>query len=162
MDDSYQSLIDAAGNSDEAEGVTVHNHRDIGLVAWTVVEDGHMHHIYPLRPESAHSIMKDLKARGFANFSISRKIHVDARTGRLAPAVEKPLGHPEDGTLPPGPTTTTPKPMWPRPTVTAAACSPAAPLRPMNTSAPTKARTHSATACTCCGYGMTTRSAGKG
>lgn len=97
MDDSYQSLIDAAGNSDEAEGVTVHNHRDIGLVAWTVVEDGHMHHIYPLRPESAHSIMKDLKARGFANFSISRKIHVDTRTGRLAPAVEKPLGHPEDG-----------------------------------------------------------------
>jgi hypothetical protein len=86
FDADYGSMIESAGPSAGADGITVHHHPDIGLVAWTVVEDSRMMHIYPLRPDSANRVMRDLAARGLPRFDATRELHVDPETGRLRPA----------------------------------------------------------------------------
>lgn len=86
FDPDNSSMIDSAGATDHADGVTVHHHPDIGLLAWTVVEDGRMIHIYPLRPESADRVMRDLAARGLPRFDASQRLHIEPETGRLRPA----------------------------------------------------------------------------
>ncbi len=83
--DNY-SMIESTGPIDHTDGITVHHHPDIGLLAWTVVEDGRMMHIYPLRPESANRVMRDLAARGLRHFDASQQLHTDPETGRLRPA----------------------------------------------------------------------------
>lgn len=85
FDPETSSMIESAGAADCADGITVHHHPDIGLVAWTVVEDGRMMHIYPLRPESANRVMNDLAARGLQHFDASGQLHTDPETGRLRP-----------------------------------------------------------------------------
>lgn len=86
FDSETISMIESAGPIDCADGLTVHHHPDVGLVAWTVVEDGRMMHIYPLRPESANRVMSDLAARGLRRFDASQQLHIDTETGRLRPA----------------------------------------------------------------------------
>jgi len=86
FDSDSSSMIESAGSTNHAEGITVHHHPDIGLLAWTVVEDGRMMHIYPLRPESANQIMSELAARGLTRFDASRQLHINPETGRLQPA----------------------------------------------------------------------------
>jgi hypothetical protein len=86
FDADYASMIESKGPTDHAEGVTVQHHPDIGLLAWTVVEDGRMMHIYPLRPESANRVMRDLATRGLQHFDASQQLYTDAEDGRLRPA----------------------------------------------------------------------------
>jgi hypothetical protein len=86
FDADYRSMIESTGATEYDDGVTVHNHPDIGLVAWTVVEDGRMMHIYPLHPESANRVMRELAARGLPRFDASQQLHTDPETGRLRPA----------------------------------------------------------------------------
>ncbi|MDZ7791333.1 MAG: hypothetical protein U5L08_12740 [Xanthomonadales bacterium] len=86
FDPDNSSMIESAGVTDRADGVTVQHHPDTGLVAWTVVEDGRMMHIYPLRPASADRVMRDLAARGLPRFDASQQLHIDQETGRLQPA----------------------------------------------------------------------------
>lgn len=80
------SMIEAAGECDAANSVTVQQHPDIGLLAWTVVEDGRLLHIYPLSPESTERVMSDLAARGLEHFDQCQQVHSDPATGRLKPA----------------------------------------------------------------------------
>lgn len=86
FDEDYSAMIESTGATDHPDGMTVHSHPDIGLAAWTVVEDGRMMHIYPLRPESANRVMRDLAARGLKRFDASDEFHTDPETGRLRPA----------------------------------------------------------------------------
>lgn len=86
FDPDNQSMIESTGPTTHGEGITVHHHPDIGLLAWTVVEDGRMMHIYPLRPESADRVMRDLATRGLRRFDASQQLHTDPETGRLRPA----------------------------------------------------------------------------
>ena len=86
FDPDYSAMIESAGAADHPDGITIHHHPDIGLVAWTVVEDGRMMHIYPLRPESARRVMRDLAARGLTRFDTGNELHIDPETGRLRPA----------------------------------------------------------------------------
>ncbi len=85
FDPGNSSMIESVGATDHADGVTVHHHPDTGLVAWTVVEDGRMMHIYPLRAESAERVMGDLAARGLPRLDASQQLHIDPETGRLRP-----------------------------------------------------------------------------
>src|SRR5699024_1426773 len=59
FDPDGPSMIESAGPSQHPDGITAHRHPDIGLLAWTVVEDGRMMHIYPLRPQAAERIRQD-------------------------------------------------------------------------------------------------------
>ncbi|RFF29079.1 hypothetical protein [Wenzhouxiangella sediminis] len=86
FDEDYSAMIESTGATGHPDGITVHHHPDIGLVAWTVVEDGRMMHIYPLRPESANRVMRDLAARGLTRFDATDQLHTDPETGRLRPA----------------------------------------------------------------------------
>ncbi|RFF28185.1 hypothetical protein DZK25_04140 [Wenzhouxiangella sp. 15181] len=86
FDPDNASMIDSTGPTNHADGITVHHHPDIGLLAWTVVEDGRMMHIYPLRPESANRVMRDLAARGLRHFDATQQLHTDPETGRLRSA----------------------------------------------------------------------------
>jgi len=86
FDPDCSSMIESTGATDHVDGVTAQHHPDIGLAAWTVVEDGRMMHIYPLRPESANRVMRDLAARGLPRFDSSHQLHIDPETGRLRPA----------------------------------------------------------------------------
>lgn len=86
FDPDTSTMIDSAGRCKAAEGITAHHHPDIGLLAWTVVEDGRLMHLYPLRPESADRVMRDLATRGLTRFDASQQVHTDPETGRLRPA----------------------------------------------------------------------------
>ncbi len=86
FDPDYGAMIESAGSAHHPEGITVHHHDDIGLVAWTVVEDGRMMHIYPLQPESASRVMRDLTARGLMRYDTGNELHTDPDSGRLRPA----------------------------------------------------------------------------
>ncbi len=86
FDEDYSAMIESTGATDSPDGITMHHHPDIGLLAWTVVEDGRMMHVYPLRPESANRVMRDLAARGLTRFDATDQLHTDPETGRLRPA----------------------------------------------------------------------------
>lgn len=86
FDPAQQMMIESAGESVLPDGVTVHQHPDLGLVAWTLVEDGRVMHLYPLQPEAAGQIEQDLTARQSAPIVRCRNINTDPNTGRLAPA----------------------------------------------------------------------------
>lgn len=88
-DPENRSMIEVAGKCDSADSVTVHQHPDIGLLAWSVVEDGRLVHIYPLSPESTERVMSDLAARGLERFDQHQQVHVDPTTGRLCPASQE-------------------------------------------------------------------------
>ncbi|WP_376692580.1 hypothetical protein [Wenzhouxiangella sp. EGI_FJ10409] len=86
FDPDTRSMIESVGATEHADGVTVQHHPETGLVAWTVVEDGRMMHIYPLRPESADRVMRELAARGLPRFDADQQLHTNPETGRLRPA----------------------------------------------------------------------------
>src|SRR5699024_7721129 len=88
FDPDGPSMIESAGPSQHPDGITAHRHPDIGLLAWTVVEDGRMMHIYPLRPQAAERIRQDMTARGLPRFDQQQQIHFDPENGRLRPASE--------------------------------------------------------------------------
>ncbi len=86
FDRAQQMMIETAGETGHPDGLTVHRHPDLGLVAWTVVEDGRMMHLYPLRPEAAGPIERDLTARRSEPVVRCTHINTDPITGKLAPA----------------------------------------------------------------------------
>jgi hypothetical protein len=86
FDPDNSTMIDYGGRWEHGDGITAHHHPDIGLLAWTVVEDGRMMHLYPLRAASADRVMRDLAARGLSRYDDSQRVHTDAQGGRLQPA----------------------------------------------------------------------------
>jgi hypothetical protein len=85
-DAAYRSMIESLGTCDHADGITLQQHPEVGLMAWTVVEDGRMMHVYPLSARSAERVMGDLAARGLHRYDDEGSMHYDPETGRLQPA----------------------------------------------------------------------------
>lgn len=86
FDRAQQMMIETAGPVDWPSGLTIHHDSELGPVAWTVVEDGRMMHLYPLRPEAADSIERELAARLPARITRCKTILTDPATGKLVPA----------------------------------------------------------------------------
>ena len=85
-DEHQQMMIETSGPSGHKDGLTVHHHPHLGLVAWTVVEEGRLMHLYPLRPDAADQIERELAARQSGLITRCKTIHSDPDTGKLAPA----------------------------------------------------------------------------
>jgi hypothetical protein len=86
FDPAQQMMIETAGATDLPDNLTMHRHPDLGLVAWTVVEQGRIMHLYPLRPEAAGRIEQDLLARQSAPVVHCNDINTNPNSGKLAPA----------------------------------------------------------------------------
>lgn len=89
LDREGRMMIEAAGSTDHPDCLTVHNHPDLGLVCWSVVEDGRLMHLYPLNPAAAGAIERDLAARGLPRVYHCDTPNHDPETGRLQPATEQ-------------------------------------------------------------------------
>ncbi len=86
FDATGQMMIETTGKTDRPDSLTVHQHPDIGLVAWTVVEDGRMMHLYPLHPRATGRIEHQLTGRRSAPVIRCDTINTDPDTRKLAPA----------------------------------------------------------------------------
>jgi hypothetical protein len=84
-DPRQQMMIETAGATERPDGLTVHRHPELGLVAWTLVEDGRVVHLYPLRPHAAGSIEQEFAARHPGRVWRCNRIHTDSVSGKLAP-----------------------------------------------------------------------------
>ncbi len=89
FDPAQQMMIEIAGATDRPDSLTVHQHKDLGLVAWTLVEDRRVMHLYPLHPEAAGRIEHDLTARRSAPVVRGNSITTDPETGKLSPAPQQ-------------------------------------------------------------------------
>lgn len=85
-DPDQNLMIEISGRSSAPPGVTVHQHPDIGLLAWSVVEDGQLIHLFPLSAESINHVLADLAARGLTRFDDQQRVNVHPRTRHLRPA----------------------------------------------------------------------------
>ncbi len=85
-DPDQQLMIEVSGASSAPAGVTVHQHPDIGLLAWSVVEDGRLMHLFPLSAEAINRVLADLATRGLARFDDQQRVNVDPETRYLKPA----------------------------------------------------------------------------
>ncbi|QOC21927.1 hypothetical protein IC757_12940 [Wenzhouxiangella sp. AB-CW3] len=88
FDSARQMMIEAAGSASHADGLTVHHHPQLGLLAWTVVEDGNMHHLHPLRPSAAEAIEQELSTRHGQRAVHCRSPQTDPMSGCLQPATD--------------------------------------------------------------------------
>jgi len=86
FDPQAEAMIEPAGKSDAPEGLTVHQHPDIGLLALSVVEDGRLVHIYPVNAAALERVMADLAQRGLGRLDDQRRVHVHPETGHLQAA----------------------------------------------------------------------------
>lgn len=80
------TLVEPAGRFQAADGITVQHHPDVGLLAWSVVEDGRLIHVYPLNAESVNRVMNDFAERGLHRFDDRHRVHHDPESGKLLPA----------------------------------------------------------------------------
>jgi hypothetical protein len=65
VDSNRQALVEAAGPCSLPPGVTEQTHPDCGLLCWTLVEDEHQYHLYPLNSEGLVRLQQDFRQRGF-------------------------------------------------------------------------------------------------
>ncbi len=86
FDPAQQMMIETGGQTEGPDSLTVHQHPDLGLVAWSLVEDGRIMHLYPLQPQAAGRIERDLTARRSVPVVRCREINTNPSTGKLAPA----------------------------------------------------------------------------
>jgi len=86
LDVRHNLLIESVGPAHGRNGVTAQRHPDLGLVAWSVVEDGRLIHLYPLEPQAAESTLQDLITRGLPHLDDRPIVHHDPDSGRLLPA----------------------------------------------------------------------------
>lgn len=85
-DPESRSMIEPAGPTGDRDGLTVHHHPDLGLVAWTLIEDGRIMHRYPLDAESARANLHQLEDRMQPRVHHCDTLRTDPATGRLTPA----------------------------------------------------------------------------
>lgn len=85
LDDRGGIMIETAGSTSQPDSLTVHHHPDLGLVAWTLVEDGRMMNLYPLSPDAAGTIERDLTARELDSVHHCDMPNINQQTGRLQP-----------------------------------------------------------------------------
>lgn len=88
-DQEGKVLVENAGRCDQADSLTVHHHPDLGLVCWSLVEQGRLKHLYPLDPGTAVAVEQDLAARTPARVYHCRTPNHDSATGRLQPAPDQ-------------------------------------------------------------------------
>lgn len=84
-DEEHGCLVEDAGPTDRADGLTIQAHPDCGLIAWTRVRSSHQHNIYPL---SAHgfSALRQHFADQDPIAHTGNAIWYDAATQKLTPA----------------------------------------------------------------------------
>lgn len=64
LDERLNCLVEAVGTVDSSDSLTVQQHEDCGLLAWTVVEDDRQVNLYPLDSESFTRLRDELRQRG--------------------------------------------------------------------------------------------------
>lgn len=79
-------MIETRGTSSRPEGLTVHQHPEVGLVAWTLVEDGRLFHLYPLDADGALRNRERLEQRMSSRIRHCDTLLIDPDTGRLQAA----------------------------------------------------------------------------
>lgn len=84
LDEHGDMMIETSGHAELSDALTAHHHPDLGLVAWTLIEDGRVVNLYPLRPDAAARIERDFARRGLTTVH-----HCDTpctdQSGRLTP-----------------------------------------------------------------------------
>lgn len=84
-DDRRDCLIEDAGPSHAAEGLTQQVHPDCGLIAWTVVDQGRQFNYYPLSGRGFQLLNTELRQNPHPARTGQDNIHYDSNTGKLRP-----------------------------------------------------------------------------
>lgn len=82
-------MIETAGSSSRPEGLTVHHHPELGLVAWSLIEDGRLYHLYPLDADCALRNRQRLEQRMPSRIRHCDTLLIDPDTGRLQAAPQQ-------------------------------------------------------------------------
>ncbi len=85
-DQRLHCLIEACGPCSHRDSLTEHLHNDCGLVAWTLVDDGHQVNLYPLNGQAIASVRDDLAMRSLPRKRSDQGICYDPSTNKLLPA----------------------------------------------------------------------------
>jgi hypothetical protein len=85
-DDQRDCLIEDAGASDAAEGVTEQFQPDCGLIAWTVIEKGRQRNFYPLSGRGFNILSQAFRDDPRCTAERRGNMHYDKHTGTLNPA----------------------------------------------------------------------------
>jgi hypothetical protein len=86
FDERLNCLVESVGPVDSSECLTVHQHPDCGLLAWTVVEDGRQVNLYPLNGEAFGRMRDELSQRGLPIGNNPNGVCYDSDTRTLSPA----------------------------------------------------------------------------
>lgn len=84
-DSNEQALIHDAGATDSDDGVTEQSDPNVGLIAWTIAENGRLRHIYPLSQAAVDRLGKRFVAQSETIHQPARLCH-DGDPPRLSPA----------------------------------------------------------------------------
>ncbi len=86
LDPSLDCLIEAGGPCPDEAGLTEHIHADCGLIAWTLVDDGHQANLFPLSGQAIARVQQELGQRKLQRKRSSEGICYDPDTCKLVPA----------------------------------------------------------------------------
>lgn len=86
LDPSLDCLMEACGPCDHEAGLTEHIHADCGLVAWTLVDDGHQANLFPLSGQAIARVQQELGQRKLPRKRSNQGICYDPKTCKLLPA----------------------------------------------------------------------------
>lgn len=84
-DERLDCLVEQRGRCDHASGLTEQFHPDCGLVAWTLVDDGHQLNLYPLVDRAIGRVNDDMAARKLPRHRSRDGICYDPETKQLLP-----------------------------------------------------------------------------
>ncbi len=66
LDEQRRAVVESSGKSRAAPGLTEQIHPDCGLLCWTLIEDQHQYHLYPLDSAGVSLLQQDFAARGLS------------------------------------------------------------------------------------------------
>ncbi len=86
LDPQEQALIQEAGATQSDDGLTEHVDPAVGLIAWTISENGRLRHVYPLTQAAVATLGAELKAKHPRLAQPVPGLHQSGRPPRLQPA----------------------------------------------------------------------------
>jgi hypothetical protein len=84
-DEEHDCLVEDAGPTDQADGLTIQVHPDCGLIAWTRVRSSQQHNIYPLSARGFSALRQHFADQDPIAHT-ANAIWYDAATQKLTPA----------------------------------------------------------------------------
>ncbi len=79
-------LVENAGKTDQPDGLTLHQHAELGLVAWSLASNGQLGHYYPLTASAVRRLQSRWKEAGLEPVRHPDGLGRDPSTGHMAPA----------------------------------------------------------------------------